>query len=139
MKRLIIGLLSLLTLSANHIYAQQLGRPFIQTFPPSKYKADGQNWQVAQDSRGMVFVRNNEVLLEYDGVNWKQIPFQGSQFYFFALDNRDVIHVVIDNDFGYVIPNENGDWDFNSLKPQTGYKDNFPFIFRCYYANEKVF
>jgi AraC family transcriptional regulator, chitin signaling transcriptional activator len=35
------------------------------------YNGENQNWSMAQDARGHLFVANNHNLLEYDGVRWR--------------------------------------------------------------------
>jgi signal transduction histidine kinase len=49
--------------------ASSLGLP-VHSFGPADYQAAGQNWGIAQDSLGRVYIGNNEGILVYDGANW---------------------------------------------------------------------
>ncbi|MEZ5072503.1 MAG: LuxR C-terminal-related transcriptional regulator [Bacteroidales bacterium] len=48
--------------------------PPIVKFSPSDYKAENQNWAIAQDSKGFIYAANNEGLLEYNGAEWTLYP-----------------------------------------------------------------
>jgi AraC family chitin signaling transcriptional activator len=48
--------------------------PPIVKYAPNHYGAGNQNWMVSQDQNHYVFFANNEVLLEYNGSNWKLYP-----------------------------------------------------------------
>jgi AraC family chitin signaling transcriptional activator len=48
--------------------------PPIVKYAPNHYVAGNQNWMVSQDQNHYVFFANNEVLLEYNGSNWKLYP-----------------------------------------------------------------
>ena len=50
------------------------GLPFMQHFSPQDYHANTQCWSVVQDSRGLMYVGNESVVLEYDGGEWRKIP-----------------------------------------------------------------
>ncbi|MCS6833568.1 MAG: hypothetical protein NZ521_08335, partial [Flammeovirgaceae bacterium] len=122
--------------------AQEVGRPFIQTFSPSKYKADGQNWQVIQDKRGIIYVRNNDVILEYDGVGFRQIEVLGGrQILNIAIDEKDIIYVSVDGDFGYLMPDKKGDWEFHSVKNllEKTERDNAGPVSRIYVTSDGVY
>ncbi|MFZ1800524.1 MAG: hypothetical protein WAU24_11725 [Chitinophagaceae bacterium] len=56
------------------------GKPFIINWLPKEYKASAQNWSIAQDKRGVIYVGNNDGLLEYDGVTWRQLDFAENSF-----------------------------------------------------------
>jgi hypothetical protein len=42
-----------------HGYSQQAGTPFITNYPPDLYKAQVQNFAIAQDKRGVKFFGNS--------------------------------------------------------------------------------
>jgi DNA-binding CsgD family transcriptional regulator len=62
----------LLTLLSPLLRAQEL--PPVVTFTPDEYRAGSQNWSIAQDESGFIYVANNEGLLEYDGSVWRHYP-----------------------------------------------------------------
>ena len=45
--------------------------PFFRNFSPADYQASSQNWALAQDSRGFVYVGNNSGLLRFNGSSWE--------------------------------------------------------------------
>ncbi|GAB4342723.1 MAG: hypothetical protein OHK0038_22690 [Flammeovirgaceae bacterium] len=123
-------------------FAQEIGRPFIQTFPPSKYKADGQNWQVIQDKRGIIYVRNNDVILEYDGVSFRHIEVLGGrQITYVAMGDNDIIYLSVENDFGYLMPDEKGSWQFHSVKEllEKTEKEKAAQVTRVYFTQEGTY
>lgn len=52
----------------------EAGRPFLQSFGLRDYHAHNQVWAMAQDSRGVLYFGNKNVVLEYDGVTWRKLP-----------------------------------------------------------------
>ena len=45
----------------------------IYNYSAKSYKAAPQNWAIQQDKRGVLYIGNNEGVLEYDGVSWRLI------------------------------------------------------------------
>jgi len=55
--------------------AATAGLPFIQNFSPADYRGAAQNWAVAQDRDGLIYVGNVESgVLVFDGARWRRIP-----------------------------------------------------------------
>ena len=52
------------------------GLPFITNYSPKTYKAFPQTWCVLEDESGIMYFGSQSVLLEYDGVKWRQIALQ---------------------------------------------------------------
>lgn len=44
--------------------------PIVRSYSVSDYNAGIQNWSVAQDKRGIMYIGNNKGLLEFDGSRW---------------------------------------------------------------------
>ena len=64
--------LSILFLLPQHFRAQEpntteVGTPLIQSFNPEEYQASVQNWDILQDSLGLVYIANGRGLLIYNG------------------------------------------------------------------------
>ncbi len=75
--------------------------PIIRNFSPRHYQAQPQNWAVIQDLRGVVYVGNNDGVLEYDGVRWKLIPLPTvSSIRSLARDDSGRIYVGSVGEFG---------------------------------------
>lgn len=45
--------------------------PIVRSYSVSNYNAGIQNWSVAQDERGIMYIGNNKGVLEFDGNRWK--------------------------------------------------------------------
>ncbi|KAA3662456.1 MAG: hypothetical protein DWQ10_02345, partial [Calditrichaeota bacterium] len=110
--------------SSVHSQFQQAGLPYIQNFTPQEYGAHSQNWAIAQDQRGLIYVGNTNGLLEYDGVTWRLIKPSGKAriVLSLAIDNNNRIYVGSYNEFGYLAPDSIGQMHYISLMdrlPQT--------------------
>ncbi|MBI3131484.1 MAG: response regulator [Acidobacteria bacterium] len=72
---LLLTLLAALALPASGTPSiSEAGLPFVRTFTPRNYAAGPQNWATVQDARGVIYVGNNDGVLEFDGVRWRLIP-----------------------------------------------------------------
>jgi serine phosphatase RsbU (regulator of sigma subunit) len=108
-------LVILLFLTVFQAYSQQAGTPFITNYPPDLYKAQVQNFAIAQDKRGVKFFGNTSGVLEYDGNAWRLIKTPG-QVSSIAVDSTGIIYVGIIGDFGYLHPDSLGRYQYLSLK-----------------------
>ncbi|GAB3754326.1 triple tyrosine motif-containing protein [Spirosoma pomorum] len=100
-------------------YAQTpIASPQIIHYTSSQYQAGMQNWAIQQDSRGIIYVGNNEGLL----------TFNGRYYAIHHLPNRTVVRSIgigADNrifvggqdELGYFSPNANGILTYHSLLP----------------------
>ena len=96
------------------------GLPFTQHFSPLDYHANTQCWSIVQDARGIVYVANYALVLEYDGSAWRKIP-MGKPGWVnrLAYDAAtDTIFVGGQNDLGYLRPARDGGRSFVSLLDQ---------------------
>ena len=62
----------LLLLISQISFAQEI--PFvppIYNYNTSANNGGNQNWAIAQDNRGIIYVANNRGLLSFDGINWR--------------------------------------------------------------------
>jgi signal transduction histidine kinase len=91
------------------------GIPFpSEHYAPQAYGQDTQNWAVAQDDRGLMYVANNDGILEYDGERWRLIPTAtGSIVRSLATDS--LVYVGAKGDFGRLRPDSNGVLRYRSL------------------------
>lgn len=90
--------------------------PFVRVFDNEESQGGSQVWALDQDSRGVLFVASNDVVLEYDGISWRQHP---------VPDQQSVGSLVVDRDervyvggtayLGYLEPDSNGERRFVSL------------------------
>ncbi len=107
-------------ISTSLLYGQSLtfetGRPFITNFSPKQYHAEAQNWDIAQDSKGLLYFGNSGGVLQFDGNQWQLIKLSNeSSALALAIGNDDIIYVGGQGDFGFIAPDSTGVLSFNSL------------------------
>lgn len=106
-----------LTLFVNYsLYSQNgiKGVPFVKNFAPSDYKAKNDNWAVIQDDRGIMYFGNKGGILEFDGVNWKNIA-PDKTILIMKKDKNGVIYGTGVNEAGYINYNNKGETEYISL------------------------
>ncbi len=74
--------------------AQENGKPFIHNYTVADYAASTQNWAIVQDKRGVMYIGNNDGILEYDGSEWRLIRVKYKTVRSLALSSS-VIYVQI--------------------------------------------
>lgn len=96
---------------------KKIGVPFITNYNPKTYKAASENWDVLQDSKGMMFFANHFGIMQFDGVRWSIVtqPENKSMVRSLAIDKKDKMYVGAQGDFGYVIQLPNGQYQYTSL------------------------
>jgi ligand-binding sensor domain-containing protein len=121
------------------VFAQQTGTPFITNYPSSVYKGSPENWDILQDNRGVMFFANNKGVLEYDGTTWQLV--NNSTFTnALAVDSNGRIYTGSDGDFGYLLPDSLGVYQYISLKDKIPTKDRkFNFIWKIVQFDKKIF
>lgn len=96
---------------------KKIGVPFITNYSPKMYKAASENWDVLQDSKGMMFFANHFGIMQFDGVRWAIVtqPENRSMVRSMAIDKNDKMYVGAQGDFGFVIQLPNGQYQYTSL------------------------
>ena len=97
-----------------NVIARDASVPFIRNYRTNEYKASQQNWAIAQDKRGILYFGNNDGLLEFDGVSWRLISLTGVRS--ILVDSTARVYLGLENDFGYLEPDKNGNNHYISLK-----------------------
>jgi hypothetical protein len=131
----------ILVFSAHLAGAQLPGLPFVRNFLTVEYKAGIQNWDIAQDKRGLLYIANNFGLLEYDGHHWKTYGVKsGTKIRSVAIDKRGRIYVGCQGDFGYFFPDDRGQLVYKSLADslEARYR-NFDEAWSIYIDDDKVY
>lgn len=92
-------------------------QPFSKEFTAKTFKAHPLIWDMAEDSKGVLWFANNEGILRYDGNNWHlfKLPIKSRSIRF---DQNDNLYIAGAGDFGKVILSANGNFSFHSLKQQ---------------------
>lgn len=125
----------------SHAQSPYSGLPFVRHFRTVEYKAGIQNWDIAQDKRGLIYIANNFGLLEFDGNQWQVfgVP-NGTKVRSVAIDPLGKIYVGCQGDFGYFFPNERGQLDYTSLADslESRYR-NFDETWSVYIDKQRVY
>jgi DNA-binding CsgD family transcriptional regulator len=132
--QLLIVLSNLQHPTSSHGQQTISGLPFVTSFTTQDYKAGIQNWSIAQDARGIMYIANNFGLLEYDGNQWEVYQVKsGSKMRSVALHESGKIFVGCQGDFGYFFPDKSGRLVYTSLA------DSLPKEFRNFDETWNVF
>lgn len=112
-----------------------VGIPPMYRFPKKTYLAGTQNWDAAQDRRGVMYWANNNGLLRYDGTRWSCLPVANQAIVrSVAIDEAGLIFVGAQNDLGYFSPGKNGCLVYHSLvgllpAEQRAFEDVWDIVF----------
>jgi len=141
------GFLSFLlsALAAVTLVAQpnKYGVPLITNYPFNITGGSEQNWCATQDARGVMYFGNvDKGVLEYDGVEWRNIPVSDPSPMIRSLVAGDngVVYVGAVSEFGYLAPDNLGDMHYVSLS-DTIDQEEMPFseVWKTYYLDGKVY
>ena len=100
------------------------GLPFIRHFSPSEYDGGPYNWAIAQDPRGVIYVGNQEGVLEFDGALWRLIQTPNrTTVRSLDVDASGRVFVGAVGELGYLAPNAVGDLEFVSLMEKLDPED----------------
>ena len=109
----------ILTIAVNFSFAQlgiESGRLPIRNFSPTEYNALNQNYSIAQDHRGIIYIGNTDGLLEYDGVNWRKSKLPNEEYIRSLLVSKSgILYVGGFNEMGYMLPDKTGLLKYHSL------------------------
>ncbi len=107
------------------------GFPFIENYTPVQYDAQPQNWWVIQDKRGVLYIANQGVILEYDGSSWRKISIPNTTVRSLALDDNGMVYVGGVSEVGCLIPGSQGTLQYCSLLDKIpGDYRNFNDVYR---------
>lgn len=118
-------LLSFVSFGQSHKYkTHEFGQPFIKYYSPKEYQAGRENWSIIQDKLGIIYVGNQNCILEFDGTNWRKISVPNNDLVrALDIDESGRIYATAGTDFGYMEPNGLGQLNFKSLLPYLDKKD----------------
>lgn len=137
MLRLLVGCLALLLMSVGSVGATiaasgtedpdptlplptaERGAPLLHNYNSTHFGAQvpGQNWGVAQDTSGMMYIANQRGLLLYDGVTWDLLPLPGDRpTRRVARGFDDRLYVGAAGTFGYVDVDSLGQPTYQALQ-----------------------
>ena len=112
--RLVFSLIFFSTcLFAQNIFIKNITK---NDFSELKSTVGPQNWDLAQDTLGRIWVANTSAVLLFDGVNWSAV--KGTEYKDirnFVMSNDNIIYAGGANDIGYFTQNERGQTMFASI------------------------
>ncbi|WP_445383196.1 response regulator [Robiginitalea sp. IMCC43444] len=94
---------------------EQIGRPLINNYAYRDYEGAPINWWALEDEDGIMYFANNAGILQYDGVNWRNIELPVGGTRCLTKDDKGTIYVGSNGEFGYLEPNEVGELKYVSL------------------------
>ncbi len=105
-------------LSASPVQADEhiKGRYLVNNFTARQYNAGTQNWDMVQDSRGVIYVANRNGVLTYDGFDWLLTPNSlETPLRSIAITEDDVVYVGSVGEFGVLVADSIGNPAYKSL------------------------
>lgn len=100
------------------------GRLFVSNYTPRQYNGHPQNWAVEQDDDGVIYIANNQSLMQFDGVTWSSmnLPFR-TVIRSLAKGADGKIYIGANQEFGYVLPDSTGTFVYTSLSNRLHIKN----------------
>lgn len=90
--------------------------PLVRNWSTANQDAGRQNWGIVQDEDGVIYLANEECLLEFDGFTWRQIMLPGkANVRSVAIAPSGDIFVGSYKQFGYFTKKEAGEMEYHSL------------------------
>lgn len=103
-------------LNQNALFLMAQEVPRTLNFTKNDYRAQNQNWSIAQASDGEMFFGNGENLLRFDGVTWSKWTLPNQQIVrSVAADSRSRVYVGGFAEFGFFEKNAFGNLEYTSL------------------------
>ncbi|MCZ4408166.1 hybrid sensor histidine kinase/response regulator transcription factor [Cryomorphaceae bacterium 1068] len=117
------------------------GLPFIEYYSPERYDALTQNWGAVQDSLGMLYFANGGGVLIYNGVTWELIELPNkTHTKCIAIDNKSRVYVGAFGEFGFIEPDELGQFQYVSLSDSLQESDrDFSTIWTVLAADDGIY
>ena len=93
-----------------------LGTPVIRNFTKEEYSGGTQNWAALQSPDGLIWIANNQGLLEFDGLEWRIHPLPNRTIVrSITRDSSGNIYVGGQGEIGVFRPNAYGNLEYTDL------------------------
>lgn len=116
------------------------GYKYFKNFSYMEYDHHPQNWCIAQDRNGIIYVGNQAGVLVYDGVSWQVIDIPNHTARSLAIDEKGIVYIGGNNEIGRLLPDAQTSLRYESL---LKYVDqdcrNFANIWRTYATKEGIY
>ena len=117
-----LGIISLKSAAQN-----PLGAPLVVNYGKTVFQGGSRTWDIAQDSRGILYFGNNEGLITFDGKYWKHFKLPNQTIIrSIYIDPQDRIYVGGQGELGYFEKSRQSDLRYVSLQ------DKLPPTYRQY-------
>lgn len=113
----VLTLLLLAYYANSNVYSKET--PPFKYFGAQDYSAGTQNWSITNSNTGEIFVANNEGVLLYDGVNWRNLGAFNNTIVRSIHFKNTRLYVGMYMEFGFYEEDEFGDWNYTSLIKNT--------------------
>ncbi len=133
-KKISIFLLLLLVIGTSNAqnFNNHKGLPFIRNYTPEEYNAHEQNFDIAQDTMGVMYFANFSGILQFDGTNWIKTPTKsGMRVLALDTDKNGKVFAGGLKDFGYIEHLNNGNNAYVSLANHSKYEIGMIFEVLC--------
>jgi len=135
-------ILLLVCFTCHFLYAQNtIGIPNIVNYTKQQYNAGSQNWNIVQDKNGILYCANNDGLLSFDGIFWRNYKLPNktiTRSVAVSADNK--IYTGGQGEIGYFSPGTNGELVYTSLNKLIPAKDNdFADVWNICFYQHRVF
>jgi len=95
---------------------KEIAYPIMRVYADKEYKSSKRNYAIASDSRGLIYIGNENGILEFDGTRWRNITVPASAVVrALQADKNGRIYVGLDGGFGYLAPDSVGQLRYQSL------------------------
>lgn len=139
---LLVSMASLIYSSATPQSSKgELLKKYVTNFPEEVYGKNAQNWSICEDYQGVIYFGNFNCIISFNGVAWSTINIPGNVGFITGLmyGPGDTIFWGGSNDFGFLVPNSNGEWQSTSLRNKVPELDRFfSQVWRIFSHREKV-
>ena len=113
---------------------KSIGVPEIRNIKRSEYGGGSQNWSIVDDSRGNIYIANNNGVLKFDGADWEIFPSANrSVVRSIACADDDKVYVGAFNEIGVLEKSDKEGYRYlslNHLIPE--YARNFDDVWNIY-------
>ena len=114
----------------------------ITNYPHHITNGSEQNWAITQDSRGIVYVGNDDKgVLEYDGSEWRKIPVLNNSTVRSLVTAEDgTVYVGAVSEIGFLAPDISGKLQYQSLLPVLDtIFHRFSDVWKSYYNDRHIY
>ena len=135
----IVVLLSICNIVFSQTQIKDIGLPFITNFDKEAYGAEAQNWDITQDSKGVMYFANSQGVLTFNGSSWESFPLPNNSTVRSIAHSHNKIYAGGFNEFGFFERNNFGNLTYTSLSAQLATdKQSFDEIWSIHIVDDKV-